>query len=54
MEQFGYDSEVVKENSRGDFRVAEENLERRKKGRVKPHFQTTKNIPTLGLNIRCK
>ena len=27
---------------------------KKKKRRVKPHFQTTKNIPTLGLNIRCK
>ena len=51
MEQFGYDSEVVKEIQEEIFASQKKIW---KKRRVKPHFQTTKNIPTLGLNIRCK
>lgn len=53
MEQFGYDSEVGKKFKRR-FSRRRRKFGKKKKRRVKPHFQTTKNIPTLGLNIRCK
>lgn len=53
MEQFSYDSEVVKEIQEEIFE-SQKKIWKEKKRRVKPHFQTTKNIPTLGLNIRCK